>query len=129
VIIVADLVRALAQTVLGVILIVGHPGVATVALLAAVGGAGLIIFDSLWETSVQRHIPEDRLSRASSYDYFGSLVAYPVGLAVAGSLADAVGLDRLLWAVGVGIVVLIILTFLPRSVRGLADPPAAQAVG
>jgi hypothetical protein len=56
-------------------------------------------------------------------------VAYPVGLAVAGPLADAVGLDRLLWVVGVGIVVLIILLFLPRSVRGLADPPAAQAVG
>jgi MFS family permease len=34
-----------------------HAPVAVLVAAAAVGGAGLIIFDSLWETSVQRHIP------------------------------------------------------------------------
>jgi MFS family permease len=95
---------------------------------AGLGGGGLIVFDSLWETSVQRHIPEDRLSRASSYDYFGSLVAYPVGLALAGSLAATVGLERLLWGVGGGIALVCGLLMLSHSVRDLTDHPPQPTV-
>jgi predicted MFS family arabinose efflux permease len=93
--------------------------VAAVACAAAVAGAGLIVFATLWQTSVQRNIPEDRLSRASSYDYLGSLIAAPVGFAVAGPAESAIGLTAaLLWVGGLIVAVTALLLLLP-SVRGL----------
>jgi len=94
-----------------------------VAFAAAIGGAGIIIFESVWQTSVQRQVPEKVLSRMSSYDYFGSLIAYPVGLTLAGPLAAAVGARSVLFLVG-GLQILLVVTllFMP-SVRGLRDDP------
>ena len=60
------------------------PVTAVGALLA---GAGLAVANNLWETTQQRHVPEELLSRVSSYDWFGSLAAVPVG-------HDPLGPDR-----------------------------------
>ncbi|GAA1350169.1 MFS transporter [Streptomyces beijiangensis] len=49
------------------------------------------VFGVLWATTVQREIPEEVLSRVSSYDWFGSLAFAPLGLLVAGPVAAAVG--------------------------------------
>ena len=38
-----------------------------------------------------RHIPADALSRVSSYDWMGSLALLPLGFAIAGPIASAVG--------------------------------------
>jgi predicted MFS family arabinose efflux permease len=99
-----------------------------IAAAAAAGGGGLIVFESLWQTSVQRHIPKDRISRASSYDYFGSLVAYPAGLAVTGPISAAIGVRPLLWAVGAMLILLVAVMFTPSSVRGLADQVTAGSL-
>ena len=40
--------------------------------LASVAGAGLMVANNLWETTTQRHVPPERLSRVDSYDWFGS---------------------------------------------------------
>jgi hypothetical protein len=58
---------------------------------AAVSGASLEIFDVLWESALQTHIPPDRLSRVSSYDSLGSFVFTPLGSGLAGPLAIALG--------------------------------------
>ena len=71
--------------------------VGVVALGAAVGGAGLAAFGALWDTTMQREIPIDLLSRVSAYDWFGSVVALPLGYAVVGPLASAIGLRQTLW--------------------------------
>jgi MFS family permease len=100
------------------------------AAAGAFGGGGLLVFESLWQTSVQRHVPEQMLSRADSYDWFGSLVAYPVGLAVAGPLAAAAGPRPALLAIGVLLVVVTAVLLALPSVRRLADtPPAPVADG
>ena len=60
---------------------------APAALIAAgglVGAAGLMIFNALWETTLQANIPEAALSRVSAYDWFGSLAFRPVGLVLVG---------------------------------------------
>ena len=71
-----------------------------VALLAAaafVSGLGVTAGESVWESTLQRHIPGESLSRVSSYDWFGSFAFYPLGLANWGPLASAVGLGDSLW--------------------------------
>jgi hypothetical protein len=42
------------------------------------------IFGVLWETTMQREIPPDALSRVSSYDPLGSFMFGPIGLLAAG---------------------------------------------
>ena len=97
-----------------------------VALASALVGASLILFNTLWQTSVQRHIPEHLISRASSYDYFGSLIAFPIGLAVAGPLAARFGPQVILLCIGVLVLVVVVTAILVPSVRNLTDaPPAA----
>jgi len=97
-----------------------------VAVASALVGAALILFNTLWQTSVQRHIPEHLISRASSYDYFGSLVAFPVGLAVAGPLAVRFGPQVILSCIGVLVLVVVAVALLVPSVRNLTDDqPAA----
>jgi hypothetical protein len=50
---------------------------------------------------MQQEIPQDRLSRVYSYDALGSFALIPLGLAVAGPLAEAVGTRATLIAAGV----------------------------
>jgi MFS family permease len=52
---------------------------------------------TLWQTALQERIPREALSRVFSYDWLGSLVLMPLGFAVAGPLAMAIGIDATLW--------------------------------
>jgi len=73
---------------------------APVALLAAgtfLAGVGMMLGMSVWESTLQRHIPRESLSRVSSYDWFGSYAVVPLGLALWGGVADTIGVHTLLW--------------------------------
>ncbi len=98
-----------------------------VAVASALVGGSLILFNTLWQTSVQRHIPEHLISRASSYDYFGSLVAFPIGLAIAGPLSAAFGPQPVLLCIGVLVLAVVVLALLSPSVRNLTDDPPESA--
>ncbi len=64
------------------------------------------LFGLLWHTTVQQEIPPDKLSRVYSYDALGSLALVPVGYAIAGPIADAIGVRATLCgAAAVGIAV------------------------
>jgi MFS family permease len=64
---------------------------------ALVTGFGNMLFNTLWETTLQQHIPPASLSRVSAYDWFGSLLCQPLGLALAGVVAAGIGMERTLW--------------------------------
>ena len=64
---------------------------------ALVTGFGNMLFNTLWETTLQQHVPPASLSRVSAYDWFGSLLGDPLGLALAGVLAAGIGMSRTLW--------------------------------
>lgn len=70
------------------------PAIAAAFLLA---GLSLEVFNTTWTTVLQEHIPLDKLSRVTSYDALGSFVFIPLGLTVAGPIADAIGLEHALW--------------------------------
>lgn len=95
-----------------------------------VGGVGLAIFNVLWETTLQRSVPREVLSRVSSYDWFGSLAFQPVGQAVAGPVSGALGSPLTLLLSGVGVVVTCLPALAVPSVRNLvsADPGSAASV-
>ena len=62
-----------------------------VVAAAAVAGIGTEIFGVLWETTLQQEISQEKLSRVSAYDALGSFVLIPLGVAVAGPVAQAIG--------------------------------------
>jgi MFS family permease len=73
---------------------------APVGLLAAgavLAGLSMMLGNALWESTLQRRIPAAALSRVSAYDWFGSLAFQPLGLAIWGPLAAAMGTGSALW--------------------------------
>jgi MFS family permease len=90
-----------------------------VAAGALLAGVGNMVFNSLWETSLQRHVPRQALSRVSAYDWFGSMLFQPIGLAVAGPLAAGVGVSTALWIAAVGTLATSAMCLATPSVRTL----------
>lgn len=91
---------------------------------AVVAGAGFATFGTLWDTTMQRHIPPGLLSRVSSYDWFGSTALLPAGYALAGPLGLALGLSGALYLAGGWLVVTNLGVLAVPGVRRLASGPA-----
>jgi hypothetical protein len=97
---------------------------------AVLSGGGVMLFNTLWETTIQSQIPPAALSRVSAYDWFGSLTFQPLGFALAGPIAGELGIATTLWAAALLEVSLIASLLLVRDVRTLGasaprDPVAA----
>ena len=58
---------------------------------------GVSFMAPIWETAVQEHIPAEAISRVSAYDWMLSLGLTPLGMALAGPLAGAVGATATLY--------------------------------
>jgi MFS family permease len=101
------------------------PVIAVGTLLA---GLGLMLGNTLWETTLQRHVPSESLSRVSSYDWFGSLVLDPIGLAIWGPIAGVIGIQASLWtACGLLVSSALALLAVPEVRRLPAFPPPDAA--
>ena len=112
---------------LALLALAAPPGV--IAAAAVVGGLGAETFGVQWDTSLQGHVPGAALSRVSSYDALGSLALMPLGLAVAGPLAAAVGTATAIWAACALIVVATVAVLLVSEVRTLPRTAAGGAGG
>lgn len=102
----------------------GLPAIAAVAFLA---GAGSEIFGLLWHTTMQQEIPADKLSRVYSYDALGSIGLVPIGYALAGPVAEAIGVRATLWgaaAVGVGVTLAVLLVHDVRTLERRDSTPS-----
>ena len=105
------------------------PSVPLIACGALLSGAGMALAISVWESTLQRHIPTKSLSRVSSYDWFGSLAFYPLGLAIWGPVATLIGTGSSLWlAFTLAVVATLALLGVPeiRHLRGDASPAGAS---
>jgi Transmembrane secretion effector len=90
---------------------------ALIALAAVVSGAGREGFGINWDTVYQEQIPPDRLSRVVAYDALGSFVLIPIGLAVVGPIAAAIGTRATLYGIGTIIVLATVAVLFSRDVR------------
>jgi len=90
-------------------------------------GFGLEIFSVNWDLSIQQNVAEDKLARVYAFDLVGSFVARPLGLALTGPIAVAVGFDRWLILVAVVMGGSALLSLLSPDVRHLERRPAVGA--
>ena len=70
---------------------------AVLAFGALMGGVAMMLGNSVWEATLQSRVPVESLSRVSAYDWFGSLAFNPVGMAIWGPIAVAIGTSEALW--------------------------------
>jgi MFS family permease len=98
-----------------------------VLLIAAVlMGAVMTFPDALWFTALQQEIPEDAISRVSSFDHLGSGVLQPVGYSVGAVLAATAATHSLLAIAGIFVSVTLATLILP-GVRNLERTKAKDA--
>jgi hypothetical protein len=106
----------------------GLPLVA-IAAVEFFSAIGVSAFFTLWETTLQEHIPARSISRVSSYDYVATAGVMPLGVIVAGPVSQAVGIHTTLaWMSAVGIASALALLAVPvvRNLpRGTALDTAA----
>ncbi len=108
------------------------PVLPVLLVTAFVGGFTIEQFGVAWETSMQQHVPADRLARVYSYDMLGSILALPLGEVAAGPVAEAVGLDVALVGAAVLVVLATAAALTSRSVRDLPNTalePGSGAAG
>ncbi|MFI1940916.1 MFS transporter [Streptomyces purpureus] len=94
-----------------------------------VSGVAIEVFGVAWMTALHQEIPEDKLSRVSAYDWFGSTAMLPLSTALAGPAEDAFGREAALWGCAALIVVVTALVLLVPDVRNLTrrTKPVAAA--
>ncbi|MFG2196399.1 MFS transporter [Streptomyces sp. NPDC048639] len=88
-----------------------------------VAGVAVEVFAVTWMMALHQEIPEDKLSRVSSYDWFGSVAMVPVATALAGPAADAFGRTAALWGCSVLVVLLTAAVLTVPDVRNLRRRP------
>jgi hypothetical protein len=98
-----------------------------IAAGAFAGGVGIAIHVALWFTIFQREIPEHAQSRVAAYDAFGSFVLSPLGAAIAGPLAVALGTSSALWLAAAALLLGNVTMLLIPAVWRIQARPAEMA--
>lgn len=115
----------------GVALGLGAPLV-VVYSLQFLSGVGMTMSNTFWWTAMQEHVPPEAMARVSAFEYGGTLAVMPLGFALAGPLAGAIGTGPALLACCGAAVLINPLVLLTRDVRNLtrvdALAPAVTSV-
>jgi MFS family permease len=107
-------------------LLAARAPVPVIAAGAVLGGAGMMLGNSVWESTLMRHVPHGSLSRVSAYDWFGSLAFQPLGLAIWGPIAAVVGLSPAVWLATAGLMATNGAMLCSRAIRGLREPRVGE---
>jgi len=100
----------------------------TVVAGGVVTGVCFDIFIVLWQTTLQREVPPETLSRVSSYDALGSFMFGPIGLLLAGPAAAAYGPKPALLVCAGVMVVATSAALLSPDVRRMRAPAVRPAL-
>jgi uncharacterized membrane protein (DUF485 family) len=104
-----------------------HP--TTLLLTPAATGAGFAfaLGSVVWDTTLQRKVPPEKLARVASYGWMGAMVFLPAGYALAGPISMQIGLKAYLLLAAGWIVVSTLFVIRLRAVRevGLDEPTDA----
>jgi MFS family permease len=98
-----------------------------IAVGAALSGFAFSFGTVIWDTTAQTKIPRDRISRVSAYNWMGAMAFLPAGYAIAGPVADLVGMSTTLWIGAAWIVVTTAVLCSVRELRALTlDRPVTE---
>jgi len=107
-------------------LLAAHAQTPALAVAAFFCGFVVTLGNAIWESTLQRHIAPDEMSRVSAYDWFGSLAFYPIGLALWGPISGQIGIYPSLWlAFGLMNVVMLAM-FTVKDVYTLTNAPPTR---
>ena len=84
-----------------------------------VSGTAIEVFGVSWMTAMHQEIPEEKLSRVSAYDWFGSVAMVPVATALAGPVESLVGRSQALWGCASLVVLVTAAVLFVPDVRNL----------
>ncbi|KMO96759.1 MFS transporter [Streptomyces roseus] len=95
-----------------------------------VSGTAIEVFGVNWMTTMHQEIPEEKFSRVSAYDWFGSVSMLPLATALAGPAEAAFGRTSALWGcatlVVLGTAAVLFVPDVRRLTRKPAPPKAAS---
>ncbi|MEU8841936.1 MFS transporter [Streptomyces roseus] len=95
-----------------------------------VSGTAIEVFGVNWMTTMHQEIPEEKFSRVSAYDWFGSVSMLPLATALAGPAEAAFGRTSALWGcatlVVLGTAAVLFVPEVRRLTRKPAPPKAAS---
>jgi MFS family permease len=63
-------------------------------------GVAVGVLVAVWNTTLQTQIAKESLGRVTAWDWMASLALWPLGLAVAGPLAEQFGVTTMCWVTG-----------------------------
>ena len=90
-----------------------------IAALSFATGVGFALGNTLWMTALLRNVPEHAISRISSFDWFGSVALNPIGYALIGPIAVAIGTSETLAVAAVLNIAVCLSIVLVPAVRGV----------
>ncbi|MFI8536899.1 MFS transporter [Streptomyces aquilus] len=82
-------------------------------------GVTVEVFSVSWMTALHQEIPEEKLSRVSAYDWFGSVAMVPLATALAGPAESAFGRSPALWGCAALVVLVTAAVLCVPDVRNL----------
>lgn len=95
-----------------------------IILTALIEGVIGSFFNAVWFTAMQQAVPADEISRVTSWDAVGSYALQPVGLALVGPIAVAVGVSATLYAAGIVFLAITVGVILMPSIWGFEGSSA-----
>ena len=110
---------AVCPAVLPMVVLGVDPAIVPLIVTMFIAGAGTEIFSIGWMTAYHEHVPNELLSRVSSYDALGSFIAIPLGQLAYGPLAAVFDARDVLVVSAVVYVAIALATLLSSSVRNL----------
>jgi predicted MFS family arabinose efflux permease len=105
--------------------------VPVIVVFAFAGSIAMNFANTLWITVLQANVPDQALSRVSSYDWLGSLVFLPAGYMLAGPVSESIGVaETLVFAAAWSVVSTCAVLSLEavRGVRRTRRKPALEPV-
>jgi len=103
--------------------------VEALAPAAVLAGFAFAYASVIWDTAMQRTISPEKIARVAAYSWLAAMVFLPLGYAIAGPVAAAVGLKTALLAGAAWVVVSTAFVSRLASIRGFDyEAPAAPVV-
>lgn len=91
-------------------------------------GVAIGVLSAVWNTTLQRRIAPESMARVSSWDWMTSGGLWPIGLVLAGPIAQLMGITAALWlSAGLGLVCSLWVLLVKDVWRLRGSPPEAAA--
>src|SRR5207248_5824791 len=105
-----------------------HPTTLLLALTATGAGFAFALGSVVWDTTLQRKVPPEKLARVASYGWMGAMVFLPAGYALAGPISMLIGLKAYLVFAAGWIVASTLFVIRLRAVREVGFDETAEAL-